>query len=244
MIIHYLQHVPFENLGNIENWARTGAREVSRTRLFAGDTLPDLNQIDLLVILGGPMNIYETDIFPFLTAEKRFVEKAIKREKRVLGICLGAQIIADVLGAKVFRGEQEEIGWFPIERAPEAESDALGKFLPPSFAAFHWHGDTFDLPTGATHLASSAACQNQAFSCGDKILAVQFHLEATLKSVRLMIENEGEDLPAGEYVQTTKQIISPHRPFAENAGVMSDLLDVLTGGKTESKAAAKPEHSR
>lgn len=228
MIVHYLQHVPFEGLGSIENWVQIKAHEVRRTRLFAGDALPDLNQIDLLIILGGPMNIYETDKFPFLTEEKRLVEKAIEREKRVLGICLGAQIIADVLGAKVFRGEREEIGWFPVEAAPKAESDALGKVLPSSFVTFHWHGDTFDLPAGAKHLASSAAYRNQAFSYGDKVLGAQFHLEATSQSVRLMIENEGEDLPTGQYAQTAEQILSPRNPFAKNAGVMGDLLAALT----------------
>ncbi len=235
MIIHCLQHVPFEGLGNIENWAKEGAHEIRVTRLFADDSLPDLNQTDFLIILGGPMNVYEDAKFPFLTAEKRLVEQAIRRDKRVLGICLGSQLIADVLGAKVFRNSQEEIGWFPVESAAEADSSPFAEILPQTFVTFHWHGDTFSLPAGAAHLLSSAGCRNQAFAFGDKVLGIQFHPEVTAEAVRLMMENEGDEIRAGKYVQTAEQILSADKPFAENAVILGAMLDKLAqAGKKRS----------
>lgn len=233
MIINYLQHVSFEGLGNIEGWARENAHETRAIRLFAGDPLPNANEANALVILGGPMNVDEEAEFPFLREEKRFIERIIKEEKPVLGICLGAQLIAQVLGAKVYKGEQKEIGWFPVERSHQSESK-FAEILPASFTTFHWHGDTFDLPAGAARLASSEACINQAFAFGDKVLGMQFHLEATLDAVRLMIENEAEEIHAetaagAKFVQTNGQILSNSNSFAENTKLMRALLDLLAG---------------
>ena len=149
MIIQYLQHVPFEGLGNIETWARKNAREIRAVRLFAGDELPDLRETDLLVVLGGSMNVYDDAEFPFLTDEKRFIEQAIRAEKSVLGICLGSQLIADVLGAKVYRNAHEEIGWFPVRKTAAAADSPFNEILPDEFETFHWHGDSFSMPAGA-----------------------------------------------------------------------------------------------
>lgn len=233
MIINYLQHVSFEGLGNIADWARENAHETRAIRLFAGDPLPDANEADALVILGGPMNVDEEAEFSFLREEKRFIERIIEQKKPVLGICLGAQLIAQVLGAKVYKGEQKEIGWFPVERSSQSESK-FAEILPASFNAFHWHGDTFDLPAGAAHLASSAACLNQAFAFGDKVLGLQFHLEATLDAVRLMVENEvgeihAETAAGAKFVQSADEILSNENSFAENAKLMRGLLDCLAG---------------
>lgn len=231
MIINYLQHVAFENLGNIADWARARAHETRATRLFAGEKLPNPDEIDFLLILGGSMNVDEEAKFPFLAEEKKFIEQAVKREIPVLGICLGAQLVADVLGARVYRNEEKEIGWFSIEKSIESQSP-FAEILPASFVAFHWHGDTFDLPAAAERRASSAACRNQAFAYGDKVLGLQFHPEATAENVRLMTQNEADEIRAeiaagAKFVQTAEQILLPENPFAENATIMRELLDAL-----------------
>ena len=230
MTIQYLQHVSFEGLGSIETWAKNNRREVRAVRLFAGEPLPDLQDTDLLVVLGGPMNVYDDTKFPFLAAEKRFIERAMRADKSVLGICLGAQLVADVLGAKVYRGEEEEIGWFPVETINNeaASASSFSEIFPESFETLHWHGDTFSIPAGATHLLSSAGCAHQAFSYGSRVLGVQFHPEITPEAVRLMVENEGDEIGTGRYVQTAEQILSPEKPFAENAAILSALLNKLT----------------
>ena len=230
-MIAYIQHVPFEGLGNIADWAREEAHVTHAIRLFAGDSLPNTDEIDLLIVLGGPMNVDEEENFPFLREEKRFIERIIEQKKPVLGICLGAQLIAQVLGAKVYKGEQKEIGWFPVNKFDQSESP-FAKILPATFTTFHWHGDTFDLPRGAVHLGSSAVYENQAFAFGDKVLGLQFHLEATLDMVRLMIENEAEEIHSetaagAKFVQTDRQILSNENFFADNAKIMRGLLDCL-----------------
>jgi len=177
MHIHFLQHVPFEGLASIRDWIGRGAHEVSGTHLYAGDGLPRPDRVDLLIVMGGPMGVHDIDAHPWLTAEKAFLRQVIDAGGRVLGICLGAQLIADVLGARVYRNGQKEIGWFPVTRATGAERSPLGALLPERFDAFHWHGDTFDLPPGATHLAASARYAQQIFLYGDHGWGFQCHPE-------------------------------------------------------------------
>ncbi|MFN2165238.1 MAG: type 1 glutamine amidotransferase, partial [Anaerolineae bacterium] len=162
MTVHYLQHVPFEGLGAIADWCFARKHDISVTRLFK-EAVPARFEGDLLVVLGGPMNIYEDERYPWLAAEKRFLDQAISAGARILGICLGAQLVADVLGGTVSRNPQREIGWFPVELQPEAGSVPGFDRLPPRFTALHWHGDTFSIPPGAVRLAGSRACENQAF---------------------------------------------------------------------------------
>ena len=122
MNIHYLQHVPFEDLGSIKNWAKIRGHRVTATRFYRAEPLPFLDELDWLIIMGGPMNIYEEDKYPWLGHEKRFIEEVIKTDKVVLGICLGAQLIADVLGVRIYENIHKEIGWFPIQLTSEGIS--------------------------------------------------------------------------------------------------------------------------
>ena len=161
MRIHYLQHVRFEGLGCIETWAQSEKHSLTGTHFFQNDPLPELGNLDWLIVMGGPMGVADEQKYPWLTTEKRFIEKAIRDGKTVLGICLGAQLIADVLGARVYSIQHKEIGWFPIELTDEGQRSSLLGFIPDQFDVFHWHGDTFDLPDGATHLARSEACQTR-----------------------------------------------------------------------------------
>lgn len=151
---HVLQHVPFEGLGSIEPWLVTAGYSITWTRFFTGGNLPAPDDPDLLIVLGGPMSVNDETAFPWLRDEKRFVRRSIEAGVPLLGICLGAQLIASALDARVYPNRHREIGWFPVYRTP----DEPGVF-PERFDAFHWHGETFDLPSGAALLARSAAGQ-------------------------------------------------------------------------------------
>lgn len=227
MRIHYLQHVSFEGLGNIEPWAIEQGHALSRTRFFADEPLPMVGDFDWLVILGGPMNVYEHDRYPWLTAEKAFISESIGADKRVLGICLGAQLIADVLGGPVGRNRHREIGWHDVELTASGRQSPLLAGLPERFTPFHWHGDTFAIPPGAEHLASSSACQNQAFQYGDRVLGVQFHLDYAPESVELMIRNCASDLAYNRYVQPPDVLLASSEDFADARQLLHQLLDAM-----------------
>ncbi len=223
MKIHWLQHVPFEELGSIEKWAKARKHAVSVTSFAENDPLPELDAVDFLIVMGGPMNIYEEDEYPWLAGEKRTIEEAIKKDKIVLGICLGAQLIADVLGGKVFPNEYKEIGWHPIALTEAGARSEVFGFLPPELTVFQWHGDMFHLPDGAVRLATSEGCRNQAFAWGDKVLGLQFHMESTRESIRDLVQNCGNELVAGKYIQSAGEILSGEH----NAQTMNEALDVI-----------------
>lgn len=227
MKIHYLQHVSFEGLASIEPWAKSKGHSLSATRFYNNEPLPNVEDIDWLVIMGGPMNIYEESKYPWLAQEKRFIEQAIENEKIILGICLGSQLIADALGAKVFPNQDKEIGWFPIELTSEAQISQVSNFLPNQFTVFHWHGDTFDLPDGATRIAKSEGCQNQAFIYGEKVIALQFHLESTKGSVQEIIENCADEIVEGRYIQKPDEMLSQEDNFRQINEAMHGILDRL-----------------
>ncbi len=224
MRIHYLQHVPFEDLANIEAWAKKRGHEISGTMLFQDEPFPELSEFDWLMIMGGPMNIYEHDRYPWLGREKEFIGRAIAADKIVLGICLGAQLMADALGGGVRRNEQKEIGWLPVRLTPEAKSSKIFRVLPDNFVAFHWHGDTFDIPPAAVRMAESQACKNQAFEIG-RAVGLQFHLESSMDSIDHLILNCSDELSEGRYVQRPKELLSHLDRFSEIRMLMEVFLD-------------------
>lgn len=228
MNIHYLQHVPFEGLASIQGWATERGHRLSATHLFEDEALPPQQDFDWLIVMGGSMNICETEKYFWMTEEKRFIEQAIKSNKTVIGICLGAQLIADVLGAKVTQNEFKEIGWFPIDLTEQAWDSTVCHSLPHQFNALHWHGDTFDLPSAAVQLARSEGCENQAFVYGEKILSLQFHLEVTKESVPQIIENCGDELVEGKYIQRPETILARDNFFAQANQMMWQILDNLS----------------
>jgi GMP synthase (glutamine-hydrolysing) len=226
MRIHALQHAPFEGLGNIQTWADECQHTVTITKLFVDEQLPSVASFDALLVLGGPMNIYEESQYKWLKEEKSFIKRVIHEHKYVLGICLGAQLIADVLGAKVYQGKEKEIGWFPVTLSDEVEKRF--PFLPKALEVFHWHGDTFDLPIGATLLASSKACINQAFLYNERVIGLQFHLEMTKESIELMIENCKDELQEQRlYVQNIDEINNQYDKVEYTKTVLYTLLDHL-----------------
>ena len=222
MHVQVLQHVPFEGPGSIADWLAARRADVGCTRLFAGDPLPRADEIDALVAMGGPMSVNDEEALGWLRPEKQLVRDAVARGIPVLGICLGAQLIASALGARVYAGPEREIGWFPVNGVPDA---APGFRLPPEFLAFHWHGETFDLPAGAVRLAGSAACENQAFRIGRSAVALQFHLETTPASAQALIENCRDELVPGRYVQTEQELRAA--PAARYAAINELMERVL-----------------
>lgn len=226
MRVHWLQHVPFEGLGSIEPWLADNGHDVSMTRLHAGEKPPPTDDFDWLIVMGGPMNIYEQAEYPWLIEEKLCIRRAIKAGRRVLGICLGAQLIADVLQARVFTNDQREIGWFSVDLTTEAVRLPIFSGFPPSFEAFHWHGDSFGIPEGASHTAQSQACAHQAFVYGDRVVGLQFHLETTAASARALIEHCGHELEAAmPYVQSAEAMLADAARFSRLNGLMDQLLE-------------------
>jgi len=227
MNLHCLQHVPFEGPGKIADWAAAHGHAFGHTHLHRGEQPPDPGAVDWLVVMGGPMNVYEYRNHPWLRAEKRFLEQIIGRQKTVLGICLGAQLLADVLGAKVYQNGEKEIGWLPITFPPGPEPRRFFPGISGELTAFHWHGDTFDLPAGAVQLAASTGCPHQAFVADRRLVGLQFHIEVTAAGVDALFQHCRGDLTPGRFVQSPEEILraEPHERAAHLA--LTNLLDEL-----------------
>ena len=221
-----LQHVPFEGPAAIADWAAARKIGVTVRHLYRGDPLPKLTEFDMLTIMGGPMSANDEAVLPWLAPEIARVGDAIASDKIVLGVCLGAQIIAKALGAKVYKAAQKEIGWLPVRA--EA-THALFEGLPAEFMAFHWHGETFDLPAQAERLASTPGTANQAFAVGKKVLGLQFHMEATKESVNALIEHAAEEIGDGVYEQKPDAIRAGIRHCALLRTHLDRILDNLAG---------------
>lgn len=228
MNIHYLQHAAGEGPGEIANWAAANGHELSGTHWYRGDPSPDTAAIDFLVILGGGMNIYEHRDHAWLAPEKAVIAEVIGQGKLVLGVCLGAQLIADVMGGKVYQNPEFEIGWFPIRILETVRQHPLLAHFPKEFTALHWHGDTFDLPPGATLLASTDACPNQAFLCQENVVGLQFHIEVRPEDVRFFVQGETSPLPEGKYVQSFEQILAGDHYIPTVHHLLTELLDAMT----------------
>lgn len=228
--VHCLQHVSFEGPAGIAYWLTERGHQLTFTHLYRGEKLPPAADFNWLVVMGGPMNIYEHRFHPWLREEKLLIDKAIRAGKTVLGVCLGAQLIADVLGAKVYQNMEKEIGWLPVKLHDGAEQVFPG--TPAEFTAFHWHGDTFSPPPGAMCLASSAGCAQQAFSHGNRIVGLQFHIETAPAGVAALVENCGNELTAGKYIQSASEIIGNRAHFAANQEILAKLLEQLEARTT------------
>ena len=236
MKIHYIQHVPYERIGWIEDWAVARGHEIAGTMMYAGPsaaaTLPDPDAFDLLVIMGGPMNVYEHDEYPWLPDEKDFIRASISGGKMVLGICLGAQLLTDVLGGEVTKAPLEEIGWHPVELTEAGRRLDVFAHFPDRFTTLQWHGDTFSIPPGAVQAASSEAVPNQAFSFDDgRVIGLQFHLEETRETLSELVEVAGGELPAqrdparGPWVSPATDLLASSAPFNVCRDLLFGLLD-------------------
>ncbi|WP_330114816.1 type 1 glutamine amidotransferase [Pseudomonas sp. JS3066] len=228
MRVAILQHAPFEGPGRIQHWLDLRAAQVRMYSLYADALLPSPDDLDLLIVMGGPMSVHDEAELPWLKAEKKLIRKALDAGKRVLGICLGGQLLAQALGAVVRKGEAE-IGWWPMEKHLEADRTPLGRMLPQRLLAMHWHGETFDLPSGAIPLYGSAACANQGFVWEERAIGLQCHLESTPESIEAMLEACAADLELSGSVEDASAIRDGIPHCSALAPTLFRLLDYLTG---------------
>lgn len=226
MKIHCIRHEPFEGLASIEDWIKHNNHQFSSTYTYLQQAFPSGCSFDFLIIMGGTASIYNSLRESWYLEEKKFLEDCIRRKTKILGICLGSQILASVLGSRIYPGKAKEIGWFPVDFFAE---DIKGlEFLPGRIETFHWHGDTFDIPEGAIRLASSEVTPNQGFIYNDTVFALQFHPEMTKTSLNKIIEAAGEELnQLGDYIQSAKYILSRSDLIGINNALMFDLLNYI-----------------
>ena len=200
--IHALFHTDYEDLSFIKHWANNHQYTISYTHSYNQDALPALDSFDWLIVMGGPMSVHDEDSQPWLIDEKRLIKQSVDSGKTVIGVCLGAQLIAHCLGANVQPARVKEIGWLPIQLTKDAQAHPLLQDLPKQpFTVFHWHGDGFEDPQGAIPLATSAAWRNQGFlyqtpqhkALGTWVMAWQCHFEVTKESIIKMVSN-GENI--------------------------------------------------
>ena len=225
MKIHILQHSALNTLGTIEEYARTKNHPLESTRFYETKTPPALDSFDLLIIMGGPMGIYDYEENPWLRDEKAFIKQAIEAGKPVLGICLGAQLLADVLGARVYENGHMEMGWFPIKAAAVENKPEFFKGLPEEITVFHWHSRTFDLPAGAVHIFRSEGCKNQGFIYEGRVVALQFHPEVTDERIKSMIGRFGLEIGSGPFIQKKEEMLGQEEYLAGTKEFMFTVLD-------------------
>jgi GMP synthase-like glutamine amidotransferase len=226
--IQCFQHVHFEDLGCINNWIAKNGHSVNYTKFYENYLIPEPDSYDWLIIMGGPMSVYDEEKFPWLIDEKKAIYQAIEKNKTVIGICLGSQLIADVLGVEVYKNSEKEIGWFDITLTGQEKSEKIfGKNRIGKLKVFHWHGDTYRLPENSVRLAYSECCENQAFLYKENILGLQFHLEVTEQSIGAMIKNGRNELINGKYIQSEIEISQQTGFIESDNNAMFQILDNL-----------------
>ena len=224
-----LTHVPFEGPGAIGEWARERRHSLSIVALHRGEPVPAAAGVDALVVMGGPMGADDEDRHAFLAAEKDLLRACVEAGRPVLGVCLGAQLLARALGARVTAQGHREIGWFPIRWSEAARGVPGLAHAPAESTVFHWHGDTFAVPSGAVPLAASDACANQGFASPDgRFVGLQFHVEMRDEDVRTLVENGRDDIGGGgRFVQQENEVLGGH---ARHGAALRPLRERLLDG--------------
>ena len=240
--IHALYHVDFEELSHIKQWADNRSHSITVTRFYKNEPLPAQDSFDWLVVMGGPMSIHDESDFQWLADEKSFIQQSINDGKTVIGVCLGAQLIADSLGAKVAPSGIKEVGWLPIQLTEQGLAHPLLADLPKNeFTVFHWHGDGFECPKGATPIATSHTWANQGFvyqtskhkELGTWVLGWQCHFEVTNKSMVDMVSHgqtyiQEAMIDHPDSVQAADEILAlGDTSIADNNAWLSTMLDKL-----------------
>ena len=227
MRTHCIMHVPSEGPGYLKEWLDGKNESLTIWPLYQNPVLPDPGIVDFLIVMGGPMNIYDSENYPWLDAEKSFLRLCIEQGKKILGICLGAQLLADVLGTDIYPCNSKEIGWFPLTIEKEVCSNFIFRQLPETFTAFHWHGETFNITEGARRIGSSEACINQGFILNEQVLAFQFHLEITPDLVKQLIRHGRNELDNSPFVQEESLLIKGLSNRHNNRKILFSMLDVF-----------------
>jgi GMP synthase (glutamine-hydrolysing) len=217
------QHIACETLGTIADALVGAGMEYQYLRPFAGEPVPkQIGDASGLIIMGGPMGVYERDSYPFLAAEMRLIENALAEQKPILGVCLGSQLLAATLGVAVTKGEKKEIGWHPVRLKDASPSDPLWAGVESAFTALHWHGDIFALPRGAVSLACSALTEHQAFRYGENAYGFLFHMEATPTIIEEMVKNFAGEL--GEAAVDGGEILTRRADHLPRLHAIGDIV--------------------
>lgn len=227
--IHCFQHTATEGPGGVARWAKARGIPMATTRFDLNHSLPAMDSLDVLVVMGGPMNIYQYREYPWLRGEREFIQAALQAGKKIIGFCLGAQLLVDALGARVYQHSQYEVGWFPVIRRPAMGTVAALASFPEELFVLHWHGDSFDLPAGTQWLASSGACSHQAFIYQNQAIGFQFHLEVAVEDLKQFVGCGSDFKLPGSFVQNEEQVwkgAGEHAPLAQ--AVLFDFLDRFT----------------
>lgn len=230
MRVHVFQHVPFEPEAHIGAWAISRGHSITRTAFFNSDPIPSVESYDFLVVMGGPMNVYEDSLYPWLAAEKAAIGRAVESGRLVLGVCLGAQLLSVVLGGQVTSNPEKEVGIFPVNIKEDALKLPCFKNFPAEMDVLHWHGDTFSLPEGAVSIASSRACANQGFLYKNRAAAFQFHIEATPESVEAILASTGGRKGQGAWVQGPDVLRSRLAELSVMNRLLESFLDAFISG--------------
>ncbi|MDY6813857.1 MAG: type 1 glutamine amidotransferase [Pseudomonadota bacterium] len=225
MRIRCLQHVPFENAGAIADWARAEGHDWATVPVWEA-ALPTPDRFDWLIVMGGPMSVHDVARYPWLEAEQALLREALDRGRRVLGICLGAQLLATALGGVVSAARTPEIGWWPIA-VTVAGADCPVTGWPPELTVFHWHGEQFDLPPGATSLARSEACPHQGFHLGPRVVGLQFHLEMLPQGIERLATACSDDLVPGPFVQQRERLAGTPAQRRQALAALHRLLGAM-----------------
>ncbi|MHC1699450.1 MAG: type 1 glutamine amidotransferase [Humidesulfovibrio sp.] len=228
--LHGIRHASFEREAEIAAWAAQRGHSLSHTDLWNDEALPELGSFDWLLVLGGPMGVYDDDRHPWLAGEKRFLRASVDAGKLVLGVCLGAQLLSVVLGGTVTRNRFREIGWHQVTATPQAAQSRVFAGLPRSYEAFHWHGDTFSIPEAALWTAQSEACAHQAFeACAGRVVGLQFHLETSAESLREIAANCADEIIpdplAQPYIQPLPAMLERPERLTALRGLLDRVLD-------------------
>lgn len=222
-----IQHVNFEGPANIETWITSKSFRVKTIKPYLGDNFPALDTFDNLIIMGGPMSVHDEHQHPWLSAEKSFIFNTIEdQSKKIMGICLGSQLIALVLKTPVYRNSQTEIGWHPVKLDEAEFMSQLGLQTPAEETVFHWHGEAYDLPYGATLLASSETTRVQAYILEKRILGLLFHLEMNEDAIESIIKFARADLEqAGKFIQEEGRIRAEKYHTEINKSFLFSILE-------------------
>lgn len=231
MKIYCLQHDPHVTAGTIPDWANSRNVNFKTFELYNENLFhPEPDEDAALIILGGPMNIYETEKYPFLNDSRKIIKDFIDSGKKVLGICLGAQLISDLMGAKVVRNDHKEIGWWEVQ----VRNTGILADYPPLPFLFHWHEDVFELPEAALLWASTGISSHQAYTLGENLLAIQFHPEVDEALIETFLNNDSKSKKPscgeGPYSQSADEIKTLTKEFlSDNKAYFFALLDNFFG---------------
>lgn len=225
MKILIVSHADFEKPGCIDDWARNHNHQTQEVRPYKGEQIPNMDDFDFLIVMGGPQSLLPIIKDPYLSNEIELIKQALKKQKRIIGVCLGAQLLGEALGAKAERSPNREIGIYPIELLDDAKHDPVFRQFPKSFDVTHWHSDMPGIPKGAVLLAKSEGCPRQVFRYGDRVYGFQCHFELTQELIKEMVEHCPGDLKTGEYIRTKKELIEAD--YSEINKKLYGILDYL-----------------